>query len=229
MTFAGFPPGTIRFLSELALNNDKEWFERHRERYHTEVRDPAVAFVAEVGSRLQEHDPDLQVDLRANGAGSLMRIHRDTRFSADKSPYKSNVSGMWWLGEGKKTTSPAYGFQVEPDRMRLMGGMFGFLPDALAAYRTAVDGPLTGPALESIVASLRADGYKVVGEHYRRVPRGLPADHPRAELLRFRALYATPALDLGPGDIEAPDLVDIVVARLIPTRPLVRWLNDALT
>ncbi|HSG46496.1 MAG TPA: DUF2461 family protein, partial [Longimicrobiales bacterium] len=81
----GFSGETFRFLSELAANNERDWFKANRDRYDAHVRDPAVTFVLAVGERLNGISPHLRADPRPVG-GSLFRIHRDVRFSKDKSP-----------------------------------------------------------------------------------------------------------------------------------------------
>ena len=157
-----------------------------------------------------------------------MRINRDVRFSADKSPYKTAVAGMWWLGEGRKTQRPAYGFHLEADRMYLMGGMFHFDAGQLARYRDAVLDDDLGPRLAEAVAQLESDStLQVGGEHYKRVPRGIPADHERERLLRFSSLVVMPPT-LSAEDATSARAVDLVVERLRRTRPAVDWLVDVL-
>ena len=104
--FPGFPPETQAFLRELRENNNRDWFTANKARFDDVVRAPALQWVAVMGERLRTIDPDIVVDLRANGSGSLMRAARDTRFSKDKSPYKVNVAMLWWHGAGKKMQHP---------------------------------------------------------------------------------------------------------------------------
>src|SRR4051812_48476114 len=85
-----FDPEFFDFLIELAANNDRDWFAAHKERYETQVLEPALAFIEHSGPRLSETTPPLRADPRRNG-GSLFRIYRDTRFSRDKTPYKTHT------------------------------------------------------------------------------------------------------------------------------------------
>ena len=105
--FNGFLAAGLQFLADLEVNNEKEWFEAHKDVYQSQLLEPATNFITAVGERLQSISNQIRYDTRTNGSGSLMRIYRDTRFSKDKTPYKTAVSGMWWQGEGKKMENPA--------------------------------------------------------------------------------------------------------------------------
>src|SRR5215831_4115203 len=94
LIFAGFPKAGIEFLADLAANNNRSWFESHREEYQTRALEPAQTFVTALGTKLQTLAGDIRVDTRTDGSGVLMRIHRDTRFSKDKARYKTNISGL---------------------------------------------------------------------------------------------------------------------------------------
>lgn len=226
--FSGFPPQGIDFLTNLAMNNDRTWFEGHKADYQQFLLEPAQAFVRDLGARLQTISDAIRTDDRANGSGVLMRIHRDTRFSKDRSPYKTNISGMFWAGE-KKTTSPAFGFQLEAAGMALMGGIFKFTPPMLAAYRSAVHEESTGQALVDILATLCAtDNYRIEGEHYKRVPKGFDTNHPRADLLRHDGLYASPP-SLAIKDVHSAELVDLCYAHFQKMSPLFHWLHTNLS
>jgi uncharacterized protein (TIGR02453 family) len=85
MTFSGFPKDTIRFLSGLRKNNDRSWFEGHREQYQVGFVEPAKAFVEAITPRLHKIDPGIRAEARVNG--SILRLNRDLRFSKDKTPY----------------------------------------------------------------------------------------------------------------------------------------------
>lgn len=91
-TFSGFPREGISFLADLAGNNNREWFQANKKLFHEQLQKPAQQFVISLGLRLQEISPGIRFDPSTNGSGSLMRIYRDTRFSKDKTPYKTNIS-----------------------------------------------------------------------------------------------------------------------------------------
>lgn len=221
--FSGFPAETRQFLSDLRENNDRDWFNANKKRYEKFVKIPSVAFVQVMGTRLQDIDEKLVVDARTNGSGNLMRMARDTRFSADKSPYKSNIAMMWWHGSGKKTAHPAFGMQVTPDDAGLMAGMFGFDKGMLDAYRQAVDDAELGEQLVEAVQNVESAGYEMQGAHYKTTPRGYDNDHPRADLLKYNALYAH-ALTINWDVVMSPELVDVVYEHCQKLAPIQSWL-----
>ena len=120
LAFSGFPRAGLEFLSDLATHNDRTWFEAHKKIYQEMLLEPAQAFVMALGFRLQEISKGIHYDTRTDGRGVLMRIHRDIRFSQDKTPYNTHLRGLFWEGERKKNESPAFGFQIDATGMSLM-------------------------------------------------------------------------------------------------------------
>ena len=171
-TFPGFPKRTVTFLRELAAHNDRDWFAAHKAEYEAAVMEPSRAFVLAMGERLRRLAPGIRSDPRANG--SLFRIYRDTRFSPDKSPYKTNLGIFFWEGGGPRMDCPGYYFHLEPPNLMLGGGLYIFSRPLLERYRRAVADPEYGPELAAMVKKISArPGYTLGGEHYKRVPRGL--------------------------------------------------------
>ncbi len=222
--FSGFPQVGLQFLADLANNNDRDWFNAHKQTYTEMIVAPAVVFVEAMGERLQYISPHIQYDTRTNGQGSLMRIYRDTRFSADKSPYKTWVGIRFWEGAGKASGYPGFFFGLDATGGGLHVGMHGFDKTMLAAYREAVDDDVLGSELEAALETVREAGdYEVRGQHYKRVPRGFDADHPRADLLRFNTLYvSSPGIE--PAVLASASLVDAVMDECEKMAPLQQWL-----
>lgn len=224
--FSGFPPEALQFLADLADNNNRDWFNERKHTYLDHIVAPAVAFVQTVGEQLQFISPGIQFDTRTNGQGSLMRIYRDTRFSKDKSPYKTWIGIRFWEGAGKASQSPGFFFGFDTSGGGLHVGMHGFDKTMLAAYREAVDDDEQGAELESALDSVRQAGsYDLNGEHYKRVPRGFDPDHPRANLLRFNTLYVSSPL-IEPAALSSAGLVDVVLDHCQNAAPLHRWLVE---
>jgi uncharacterized protein (TIGR02453 family) len=222
--FNGFPDEGLQFLRDIEVNNNKAWFEDNRTTFDAYLMAPAQDFVAALGSRLRTLDPAIVVDTRTNGRGVLMRFYRDTRFSKDKSPYKTNIAGMFTDGQGKKTERPAFGFHMGADNMELMAGMFKFSTSQLAAYRDAVAGEDSGEELAATLRTLGGAGeYHLAGEHYKRVPAGYEADHPHADLLRYAGLYVYPAALEGKY-LSSPELVEASMAHFKTMAPVYEWL-----
>ncbi len=224
MSFAGFGPDTLSFLQELSRSNTREWFAANADRYEQAVRGPAEAFIVELGQSLKAAYPTLRYDTRRNGAGSLMRIYRDVRFSPDKRPLKENVGIIFPLGEGKKVERPIFYLHIEAGNAFFYGGRHVFAPEVLAAYREAVDDGRRGAALESILADLARGGLRPMEEAaYKRVPRPYAGEHPRAALLRQAALGV--GRNLGPGDLADPGLVGRCRDDALEMGPLLAWLS----
>jgi uncharacterized protein (TIGR02453 family) len=171
MTFSGFGEYAIDFFDDLAADNSKVFWEKHKSTYQNDVRAPMEALLAELADEF--------------GAGKVFRPYRDTRFAKDKTPYKTHCGGVIEHGRG----GGAYYVEISSAGLRFGGGSYAMAADQLARYRTAVAGDLTGPALEKVLAKLTKAGWTVHGELLKTKPRGFDADHPRIELLRRRALY----------------------------------------
>lgn len=212
----GFGPQTLSFLGELADNNTKEWFAANRGTYEKAVKNPAAWFVDAVVSEL-----GAQTD-RA-WSGRIFRIHRDLRFSKDKTPYNTHVH-ISFQPSGTAKGGPALMFGLEPGSLVLGAGAMGFSPDALSRWRDAVDGT-GGEALADILAGLETEGARLGEIELKRVPAPYPSDHPRGALLRRKSLTAWTDmgdLSLAYGD-EAPARCVSEFARF---RPLMDWLED---
>jgi uncharacterized protein (TIGR02453 family) len=228
MQFSGFPRDGLAFLTDLAAHNDRAWFTTHKPVYQTVLLEPAQAFVCALGERLHSLAPGIRADPRTDGRGTLMRLSRDTRFSDDKTPYKIELSGLFWEGDGEKTACPAFGFRLQADGMDLMAGMFAFPKDALRAFRAAVVDEQLGTELATILDSLRAKaGYAVQGEQYKRVPAGYDPSQPRAALLRYQGLYVHPP-GLGVDVVCSATVVDRCFEHFQTMAPLQRWLVKVL-
>jgi uncharacterized protein (TIGR02453 family) len=222
--FAGFGKNAGRFLAELAANNNKTWFQENRERYERELLQPAAALVRTLGPRLVGSYPELNYDTRLNGAGSIMRIHRDVRFSPDKSPYKVNMGIVFWIGSGKKVELPAFYFHLDAKRSFFYGGQHMFPKPVLERYRKTVDDDTTGVRLVEIVKELEGKGLPQFEEPaYKRVPRGYPSDHPRAELLRYGGLGV--AIEIPVEIVSSVKLVETCSDFALKARPLIEWLH----
>jgi uncharacterized protein (TIGR02453 family) len=222
--FDGFPKRGLRFLGELEQNNNREWFQAHKGAYQQHVLAPAQDFVFALGERLRDLFPEIRYDTRANG-GSILRIYRDVRFSKDKTPYNPNVRVAFWEGAGKRMENPSFLMRIEPGGVALYAGIHVFPKPFLTAYREAVADEALGAELEAAMTAVRKAGdYTLGGEHYKRVPRGYDADHPRADLLRYNGLWAHAADAVDAALITTPKLIEACLAHCRNLAPLHRWL-----
>lgn len=206
--FRGWRPAAFDFYRDLEADNSRDFWLAHKATYDDEVRAPF----------------DQLSELIADELGPLkvFRPNRDTRFSPDKTPYKTRCYGVV-RGDGGET----WYVEISADGLRVGGGHWMMANDQLARYRAAVDDGATGAALAAIVAELTggpaARRYDVASPGLKTAPRGYPKDHPRVELLRAKSLAAIrhvePTRWLGTKD-AGPRILDLWRG----TRPLVDWL-----
>lgn len=227
--FTGFRPAARTFLRALRRNNDREWFLANRERYEAEVRAPMIALVEELDVRLA----DLAPEIVGNPKRSMFRIHRDVRFSNDKSPYKTNVA-CWFYhmdagrGVGGEAAHGGAGFyfDIDPDASWVGGGIWMPPRSTLARLRERIDEEHESLAGILGAPSLRPFGGLSREAMLRRMPRGYDADHPAAELLRHQSF--TMGRQLRDADLYGARLPDVLAREFERLVPLVRWLNGAL-
>ena len=228
--FDGFGPEAMRFFRGLESNNRREWFERHRAIYEQEVRDPMRALVEEMDVRLARLAPELLGD----PGRSVFRIHRDIRFSADKSPYKTNAACQFYhrdagRGAGQDATGAGAGlyFQIARGECFAAGGMWMPARPALGRIREAIadapgefEGLVRAPAFRRRFRRLDQEAL------LKRMPRGYAETHPAAGWLRYRSFTATRMMTQR--EIGSPRLPDILARDFAALIPLVRWLNAAI-
>ena len=225
MSFTGFPAETIAFLTQLSENNTKKWFDAHRSHYEDYYLEPAKAFVEAAGEAIQAFNPNAVALPKVNG--SIWRINRDIRFSADKTPYKDHLDISFWEGD-RKTAVSGYFLRITPEGIGLGVGAHGFDKDRLAAYREAVvDTRKRNKLLKAAEDTARA-GYPIQGEHYKRLPRGFEDSPEDAhDLLRYNALWV--GLDEPhPKSLSSKSFVGWATRRWEKLDPLHRWLVDTV-
>ena len=213
--FAGFSRDAIQFLADLALHNDRSWFQPRKGDYERLLKEPLAALCAALGERFESAGLPLRAD-----AKSPFRIYRDVRFSADKSPYKTAASASFpWAGEGGGVG--AY-FHFQPGEMFAGGGMWHPEPAQLAGWRRAVD---TDPG--TVAAALESPEFasmfgRVSGDSLKRVPSGFAADHPGADLLKLKDV--TFGRHLSDEDVLSRGLPDVLVSTFAASIPVLRLL-----
>lgn len=226
--FRGFPAETLAFLRGITANNEKAWFEAHRDEYERYFLAPALAFISAIGPRLQaEVDPALKYEPRVNG--SLFRINRDVRFSSDKIPYKTNLDMWFWYGDKKGWDAPGLFFRLTPEQLILGAGLHQFTPAVMKEYRAAVADEEAGARLSEIVTRIESSGVYEAGVASRKtVPRGFDPNHPRARFLRFESLHAMRTGGI-PSELESAEFVDYCLEHFQAVQPLNLWLFDLLS
>lgn len=205
-TFEGIPDAAFRFYAELEDNNNREWWLEHKGTYDTEVKQPLTLLLAEL-------EPDF-------GPAKIFRPNRDIRFSQDKSPYKTAQGAFASSREGV-----GFYIQVSADGLLIGGGYHSHTPAQLARFRSAVDAPASGEALQEIVNAISAAGFAVEGEKLKTVPKGYDKDHPRAELLKHKALSAGVTFSAAEW-LATVGAKQEVASRWEQLRPLVEWVSE---
>lgn len=223
MNFKGFPQEGIDFLRNLAANNDREWFKAHRSEYEELVLEPALELVTALGEEVAAAFPPITYSTSGN-SGSLMRLNRDTRFSTDKTPYKTHVA-MMFVPEGRpKMGAPGFGLQITTNYAELIVGQFVFDKHQLERYREAVLSDTSGPALVDAASLVAKTGnYPLGGKALKRVPQGYDQEHPRSEWLKYKGLHVfAPTISLAVA--ATPKLIDVAMGHFRLMAPIWSWL-----
>jgi uncharacterized protein (TIGR02453 family) len=220
--FTGFSKSTVSFFRDLARNNNRVWFERHREDYDCHVLEPAKSFIVAMGARLKTIVPGIAAIPRVDK--SIFRIHKDTRFSLDPAPYKTNMGLYFWESDLPRLETAGFYVHLEPPDLMLGAGMYEIPKTLLERFRRAVVGPKTGRELTKIIEAAKSrPGWEVGGEHYKRIPAGYDASHPNAELLKHTGLWIGRETKV-PEEFYSEKFLDYCLEAFTPLVPLQRWL-----
>ena len=201
MAFSGWGDEALEFYEGLAADNSKTYWTRQKSVYEDKVLRPMTELLDELGPEF--------------GESKIFRPYRDIRFSKDKTPYKTHLGAM--LGGGY--------IQLSAQGLAAGDGMYGMASDQVGRYREAVAGDRTGGELEQVIAGVERQGIEVHGRDVlKTVPRGFPADHPRAGLLRYKGIVAWREWPPAPW-LETAEARDRIAGFLRATRPLRDWLT----
>jgi len=220
--FDGFPKECVQFLKQLKKNNNREWFAKHKAEFEDFVKLPMQSFIASMRMPLAKLAPEIEADPKR----SLFRIYRDTRFSKDKTPYKTHVSAIFHR-KGHWEESAGYYVHVEPGTLYAGGGIYMPSSDQLKKIRAAIAD--NGNKFRSIVESksFKKTFKKLEGEKLQRAPLGYPVDHPMIEWLKYKSFFT--GVELEESRCHSPKFLDEVVEVYKDLLPLIRFLNDALS
>ena len=222
--FAGFPAQTARFLSELAENNEREWFKENKHRYEIHVLGPALEFINAMDPRLEKISRHFVAVGKRTG-GSLMRVYRDTRFSKNKTPYKKNVGIQFRHELGKDVHAPGFYVHIEPNNCFLGTGIWRPDSAALAAIRSCI-AENSGRWKRARDAKRFVAHFRFRGDRLKRPPRGYAADHPYIEDLKRKDFIAVSEFPIKA--IQSPEFIDAVAAHYATAQPLMKFLCAAL-
>lgn len=219
-----FSSETFAFLRDLERNNKRPWFQENKSRYEEEVKGPALEFIQDFASHLARLSPHFRADPRANG-GSLFRIHRDIRFSKDKSPYKTHTGIQFRHEEGRDAHAPGFYLHLEPKQCFVGLGIWRPDGKTLRRIREAiVDDPMGWKKAVS------GAGFKkrlhLSGDRLVRCPRGFDPEHPLIEDLMWKDYVAMAGITQKA--VTAPTFITEYAAYCRAGMPLVTFLCEAL-
>jgi uncharacterized protein (TIGR02453 family) len=217
-----FTPEAMKFLRGLVRNNDREWFDPRKAIYEREIKQPMLALIGEINDALASFAPEHVREPRK----TMMRIYRDTRFAADKRPYKTNVAA-WWIRRGfEKTSGAGFYFHVSAKETVVAAGAYMPTADQLLAIRRHIDAH--HKEFRAILANrkLKAMMNEFERESMTRVPRGFAADSPAADLLRCKRWGVSVTL---PANMATePGLLKEITRRFALAAPVVEFLNAGI-
>jgi uncharacterized protein (TIGR02453 family) len=222
--FNGFPEVGMQFFRSLKRNNRREWFQPRKQIYQDQVKTPMADLVRALNADMIRFAPEHVIE--PEPAKAIYRIYRDTRFSKDKTPYKTHIAAIFPRRGTEKHGGAGLYFSVAPDEIEIAGGVYMPDPNTLLAIRTHLAGHHA--EFSRIIKSrrLRTLMGEMHGEQLTRVPKGFACDHPAAELLRYKQWLFYIGLD--PALATKPKLLPEISNRFEAMMPFLDFLNAPL-
>lgn len=217
--FSGFSPDALSFLRALKRNNRREWFQPRKQKYEALIKAPMLEFVACLNDEFARFAPAYVTPPEK----AVYRIYRDTRFSPDKTPYKTHIAAIFPRHTAVKREGAVFYLHFTEKELLAFAGVYSPDRDELLAYRTLLqenheefEAILSNKPLRKLVGTLQ-------GEQLSRMPKGFPVDHPAEGLLRQKQWYLESTLDSG--ILTTPRLVPELAKRFAVMAPMVEFLN----
>jgi uncharacterized protein (TIGR02453 family) len=220
--FTAFPAEGLRFLKQLKRNNNRDWFAANKSVYESSVKQPMQDLIQTLALDFAEFAPDMEASPKA----SLYRIHRDTRFSKDKSPYKTHVAAVFPRKGLDKHQGAGFYFHIAPGELFVGGGLYMPLPEDLRAVREAI-----ASRHRQFIQLVNSKPFRrlcgeLAGEQLVRVPRGFPAEHPAAHYLRFKQFLG--ARTLSSELATSPQFAKTLTETFKTLYPFIQFLNEPI-
>jgi len=223
-TFSGFPSDFFRFFEELKQNNNREWFNDNKPRYQHSVVNPISEFIVCIAPRLKKISPHYVANPAPHG-GSMFRIYRDTRFSKDKTPYKTHAAIQFRHEAGKSAHAPGFYVHLATDSLFFGGGIWSPPNPRLNLIRDAIVDNARSWSRLSNASRVRETG-GITGDSLKRPPRGYDAEHKHIKDLKRKSLYIMTQSD--PSAVYEPEFVSQVADAFNTAAPLNRFITHAL-
>ncbi len=219
-----FTSETFTFLTQLKKNNNRDWFNKNKDRYEALVREPSLEFIESAAAPLKKISEHF-VAIPKKMGGSLMRVYRDTRFSKDKTPYKTNIGIHFRHEFGKNVHAPGYYLHIAPGETFLGLGIWHPDSDALKKIRSYMQEEPTRWK-RAINAKTFKDTFELAGASLKKAPLGIEKDHPMIDDLKRKDFIGVTTL--GEDTILSNDLLKTVSEHFKKGNNLMRFLCDAL-
>ncbi len=220
--FPGFPPEMVQFLRGLKRNNRRDWFQSRKQLYEQHVKTPMLELVAALNGDLMKFAPEFVTDPKK----AVFRIYRDTRFSADKTPYKTHIAASFWRRGADHTGAGGFYFSVAHDQIEIAGGIWHPSPETMLLVRTHI--AENYPELRRILANKKTRKLlgELQGDELTRAPKGFDPGHPALDLIKKKDWILDVALE--PSLATTPALYKEVLIRFRAMAALIEYLNRPL-
>ena len=220
--FKGFPEEMVRFFRGLKRNNRREWFQARKEIYDRQVKAPMAELVQALNTELVKFAPHYVTDPKK----AIFRIYRDTRFAADKTPYKTHIAAVFSRHSSEHMGSGGFYFSVSNDAIEVAGGIYHPERDTTLAVRTHI--AETHQEFRRILADKQARKLMgdLQGEELTRAPKGFDPCHQAIDLIKKKDWLLDAMLD--PALATSPKLYGELVSRFRAMAPLIEYLNRPL-
>lgn len=219
-----FSPAGLRFLRELARNNNREWFNAHKARYEALLRDPFLRLIGDLAAPLAKISPHFRADPRPSG-GSMFRIYRDTRFANDKTPYKTWLGARLFHERARQVHAPLFYMHIQPGRCFAGGGLWHPQGADLKRIRDfLVDNPASWK--KSVHSKRFRERFALGGESLTRPPAGFDPRHELIEDLKRKDYVAS--VEFSDADATSARLKPLLLEAFNGVAPMVDYLCAAL-
>ena len=220
--FAGFPPEMMQFFRSLKRNNRREWFQPRKEIYEQQIKAPMLELIAAINDELRKFAPEYVTEPKK----ALFRIYRDTRFSADKTPYKTHIAASFARRGGERLGTGGFYFSVSHETIEVAAGIWHPDRDVTLAVRNHIAG--AHEELRQMLADKKSRKLagELRGDSLSRTPKGFDPAHPAADFLKMKDWVLDVTLD--PALAITPRLHPAIAERFRAMAPVVGYLNRPL-
>lgn len=221
-SFAGFPKEMMTFFRSLKRNNRREWFQPRKHVFEQHVKEPMMELVTALNGEFAKFAPEYVTDPKK----AIFRIYRDTRFSADKTPYKTHIAASFARRGGERLAAGGFYFSVSHDQVEVAGGIYHPAPDTMLVVRTHI--AEHHQQLRRLLADRKVRRLlgELQGDELARAPKGFDPGHPAIGLIKMKDWILDTTLDPALG--TTPRLYREIADRFRVMAPLIEFLNRPL-